>query len=227
VRYFLIIPAVILDLCQFLIYWAFVALQAATPVGGGIAGAAVGAKVCYDAAGGVISGVVEAAKCAFVGATAGALGSAIAMPLAMIIDTTLSITIGGALIMFLAFEGMFYFDVIFPSFMGEALPLVNFLPFWTILTYRCIARKNAEAAKMPRQSGVMRTAFSFVTGKMDAGGFKDKVGALATRRYQNAATLLAPQEKQDNRAPGTLKSFDGIRRPANHSAPKLPYVQVA
>lgn len=178
----LIFCAAILDAFQFLLMWVFWGLQAITPVGGGAAGATAGAYYCYNASTGVITGALEGLKCAAAGAVLGAGVSAFAIPLGMILDTVLSLTVGGAILMMLAFEGAFYLDAVLPSFMAETIPLFGFLPFWTFLVWRCLSRRSAQ--ERPSRKGSLSTAFGFVTKGFGAGGLQDKATALHFRRRE-------------------------------------------
>lgn len=97
----------------------------------------------------------------------------------MAIDTTLSITVGGALLIALAFSGMFYWDLIIPGFIGEAIPVFNFFPFWTGITWACIRRKIKEE----KQGASVGQARGYVQAPRGTGGLRDGADALAARRY--------------------------------------------
>lgn len=226
-KYALLIPAIILDILQFLLFWVFWAIEALTPVGGGVTGAAAGAYLCYNASTGVVSGVLSGLKCAVGGALVGAGVATVAGPLGMVLDTALSLTIGGAILVFMALEGMFYFDIIIPSFMGEALPLLNFLPFWTIMVWRCISRKRSGGASSQGMgkglvSGLATAAVGIIGGGAAA---QLGVGAVASMARRAMPAIAPAPAQQPAHVVLQTKNFDGIRA-ANDNAPK-PYAQAA
>lgn len=143
-KYALLLPAFILDLLQFAFLIMFFVLQFITPVGGGAAGFATGTILCTTGQGGVLAPLFGAAKCGLPGALAGAGLSAFAIPIGAAVDVALSITIGGGIIALLAFEGMFYPQIIIKGFLGEVTPFMNFLPFWSWVVWKCMREKNKE-----------------------------------------------------------------------------------
>jgi hypothetical protein len=177
-RYALLIPALILDGLQAMFALIFLALQAITPVGAG-AGAGIGAAAfCWKNSSGVIDGAINAVACGVGGAGVGAALSALATPIGMAIDVTLSIVVGGTLIMALAMSGMFYPGVILSAFMGEVVPFFNVLPFWTAMTWRCIQlKKKKEEAK-----GIKK-AWSFVTAERGEDGLADQADQRTELKY--------------------------------------------
>lgn len=158
-KYLLLLPAFLLDLLQFAFMIVFAVLQFMTPVGGGVTGAAIAATYCYNASTGIISGIWNGIACAAGGGLAGAGLSAFAIPIGAAVDVALSITIGGGIIALLAFEGMFYPQIIIKGFLGEVTPFMNFLPFWSWMVWRCMREKNKEDGM---RAGTAKQAFSFV-----------------------------------------------------------------
>lgn len=147
-KYFpLILLALFIDGLQALLMLFFVALEAVTPVGGGIGAAGL----CYSAG----SGVLTALQCAVVGAGA----SAFAVPLGMVVDVGMSVIFGGGLILLLAWLGMFYPGTMLGTFLGESIPFLDILPGWTLMTWRCIHRKNKADKKAAQSKAPSAVAF--------------------------------------------------------------------
>ncbi len=92
----------------------------------------------------------------------------------------LSLTIGGAIILLLAFDGAFDPSTVLKGFLVEAAPFLNIIPAWSIMTLRCIYRK-----KQADVAASVKSAVSFVTAKQGTGGLLDKAQALAQRRQKN------------------------------------------
>ena len=152
---FLLLFALTIDALQAIMAWIFLgfgsALQAITPVGGFIAGAATGATVCWNSSGTVVQGAVDAVKCAAAGGVFGAAISASGAPLGVglgfAIDVAISITMGSGLILALFLFGMFDLKYVAAVFVGETIPGLDVVPGWTFLVIRCILKKNAEEAR--------------------------------------------------------------------------------
>ena len=164
-KYMLLLPAFILDLLQFAFMIMFAVLQFVTPVGGGIGGAAAGAALCYQNAPGIWAALWAAGQCGVAGALAGAGLSAFAIPIGAAVDVALSITIGGGIIALLAFEGMFYPQIIIKGFLGEVTPFMNFLPFWSWMVWKCMREKKKEDGM---RAGTVKQALSFVKENLPA-----------------------------------------------------------
>lgn len=196
----------LIDFLQFMFFIVFFALQAITPVGGGVAGGAAAAYFCWNASTGVLSGLIAAGKCAVGGVVVGGVLSAFAGPIGMVIDFTLSVALGGALLLGLAYAGMFYFDIVLVGSLGELLPIFNFLPFWSNMVHRSIKRKNQLEGS---GGGVLSTVMQLAPGAAAGGG----VGALASRLANVTAQRYAPQ------GGGNAQQTNPERR-AN--APQLP-----
>ena len=152
-RGFLLIGfALIIDFLQGMLMLAFAALQFITPAGGGVGGALAGcyanATAWYD-----VTGCITGAA---IGGAAGATLSAFAVPLGMAVDVGLSVTLGGALILALAWVGAFYPGTVITAFIGESIPLLDLFPGWTLMTWRCLSNKKAEekAAKIKQGAPV-------------------------------------------------------------------------
>ncbi len=178
-KYVLLLPAFVLDLLQFAFMIIFVVLQFVTPIGGGIGGAAAGAALCYQNAPGIWAALWAAGKCGVAGALAGAGLSAFAIPIGAAVDVALSITIGGGIIALLAFEGMFYPQIIIKGFLGEVTPFINFLPFWSWMVWKCMREKSKEDGM---RAGTAGQAFSFVKENLPA---KQKRAPLLPNRFND------------------------------------------
>lgn len=210
--------AAAVDFFQFLIFVVFAALQFITPIGGAAAGGVGAARYCWSASEGIISGAYAAAKCALYGAGAGGVLSAFAIPIGMAIDVLLTMTFGAAIILGLAVAGKFHAQTVIASFLGETIPLVNWLPFWSIMVHRCIAQSEAGE----ESGGMFSTAFKFATGA-STGGAASLAGAatgMARTRYQGAPQQ-AQKDQPVSRAPALLNRIPSdVRRPANDNTPQ-------
>lgn len=188
-RYVALGVAIILDFLQITFAIAFTALQFLTPVGGGVAGAASAASVCYGFSGTVIEGVTNAIKCAAAGGFFGTALSAFAIPLGAAIDTTLSITLGGAVLFLLAWDGAFYWERVMGGSIVEVLPFFNFVPAWTYLAWRCIQAKKQDERRAA--SPTTAPAQAPAVAPFQANHFRDitpRPGANDNRTsYANAA----------------------------------------
>jgi len=140
----LILFALFIDGLQAMLMLTFTVMQFITPVGGGALGGITAAAYCYNATTGFFSALLAGAKCAVGGTVVGAGVSAFAVPLGMGVDVAISITFGGVLVMALAWMGMFYPGTVLGTFLGESIPFLDVLPGWTLMTWRCISKKNAE-----------------------------------------------------------------------------------
>ncbi|MSR70615.1 hypothetical protein EXS62_01085 [Candidatus Kaiserbacteria bacterium] len=145
--YFLLVPAAILDIVQFLAFVVFLALQLMTPVGGGVTGAAAAAWYCWNGTSGFISGVTSALGCAAAGGVVGAGASAFAVPLGMVVDFALSATVGGIIIIGLAYNRMFFPGIVLPRFLWEVMPFFNIFPVWTNMVWKSIKEKKKQDAE--------------------------------------------------------------------------------
>lgn len=187
----------------------FLALQGVTPIGGGVGGALTGAVVCWNATSGVWA-IVEAVKCALGGGIIGAGLNAFAVPLGIVIDYALSIVFGTPLILMLAMSGMFYPGAIIKGFLGESIPILNFLPFWSIMVHVCITRKKQESGE---SVGLMSSLLLLTTQTpaqrvSSATAVAERVGGrLSTQRY-NEVSESQPAPTRE-RVP--LKNFSDIR----------------
>lgn len=124
--------ALFIDALQAGFGFAFAALQAVTPVGGGIGAAGA----CYALG----AGVIDSLKCLVVGAGA----SAFAVPIGAAVDVTISVTLGGALIAALIFTGYFSLGAVTGGSIFEFMPLVDIAPGWTLMAWRCVHNKNVQ-----------------------------------------------------------------------------------
>ncbi len=136
--------ALIIDFIQAMMMFAFAAMQFITPIGGGISGAFAAGWYCWSTSTGILSGISSAASCFVAGGVVGAGVSAFAIPIGMAVDVTISITLGGALVIALAYMGMFYPGTVLSVFIGESIPLLDILPGWTLMTWRCLHKKSLE-----------------------------------------------------------------------------------
>ncbi len=168
---------------------------------------------------GVLAGV---SLIPFIGQAVGAAAGPIGLVLGAAISICLSITMGGGLIAALALNGMFYPNKIIPAF-AELMPGINNGPVWTIVVVRCMMQKYKEEHG---RSVFSRKGEASVQEQVSA-----QPGCIVHSTHYTRPTTQASgapvAQRQEGRAPGALKSLDGIRRPANDNQPlKTPsYVQ--
>lgn len=140
IRYaFLILFALIIDGLQALCTAIF-AIMGAAPgtVSGSAAAAFIAAKLSFGtfatgiimAIGGLLGSILNPA---LVGFTA-PLGVVMGMVMSVIISLTLGLVFIGVL----AINHLFYRKYIFPAFIGETIPGLDFLPGWTGATVACV-----------------------------------------------------------------------------------------
>lgn len=215
-KYLLLLPAFLLDLLQFAFMITFAVLQFMTPIGGGVAGAAVAATYCYNASTGIISGIWNGIACAAGGGLVGAGLSAFAIPIGAAVDVALSITIGGGIIALLAFEGMFYPQIIIKGFLGEVTPFMNFLPFWSWMVWKCMREKKKEDGM---RAGTVDQARSFKTAEGDGPwGLKQNASIRAKSRFapvEKFDTKVHEKVREAFRTP--LPRFSDIRPPVGRA----------
>lgn len=123
-------------------------LQGITPVGGGITGATTGAYLCWSMSGSVLEGVADAAACGIAGGIGGGALSAFGLPtgaaLGAVSSVFITLVFGTGFIFLLFLGGMFYPSIVFTTLIGEAIPGIGILPFWTVLAVRSAIQKSKE-----------------------------------------------------------------------------------
>lgn len=226
-RYFLLVPAFILDSIQMLAMAAFFALQFVTPVGGGATGAIGAAWYCFKTSTGIWESVKSAAECGAGGALVGAGMSAFAVPIGIVFDVVLSLTAGVIILIGLATMGMFYPRIVVSRFLFEAAPFFGFLPMWTNMVWASIKQKEREEAGETETDGLGSLGGRLIgaASLMVPGGplVKGAVHA-AQRRYAEPST---PTESAERGTPAPAR-FTDVRpkAPANDNAPQ-PYANAA
>src|SRR3989344_3006939 len=164
-RYLALCTAILLDGLQILLGLGFAAMQFITPPAGAVAGTAAGAWFCWNTTTGIFSAIIEAAKCAAGGGILGTALSTFAIPIGAAVDVALSLTIGGGIIMLLAFDGAFYPSTVIKGFLAEAAPFLSILPVWTGMVWRCIYRKKQEEYPIDKSQAVQQTIHTPVVPK--------------------------------------------------------------
>ncbi len=221
--FLLIVFALFIDGLQAMLSLAFLALQAVTPIGGGVAGIGAGFAWCWNSSEGIWA-LFTTAQCMLAGGIVGAGASFFAIPLAAVIDFGISLTFGGALIFFLAWSGMFYPGSVLAAFGAEAVPGVNILPGWTLLVVRCMYKKRAEEGRGGLSSALAGVSLGSVPGK-EAGALQKSSWAAgrinALRQQNNPVSPNAPRIRDGQRVPlqplaFAQKGIDGIRPRQNN-----------
>lgn len=217
---FLITFAVFIDALQLALGWvAFavgVGLQALTPYGGGIAGAAGGAYVCYNTAGGVIQGIADAAKCGFAGAVFGAAISAFGVPfgtmLGFMFDVCISLTLGSGLIFLLFVNGMFYPKYAWSGGIFELMPGFDVLPAWTLMVVLSLIKKRGEEST----GGIVTTAAK-ITSAIGSSSLTNPVSAVrSANSIKNAVGAARPAQTYS-----TNERAEGQRTQLNLKSPRM------
>jgi hypothetical protein len=137
---------------------------------------------------------------------------------AYVINVTISLTIGSALVMGLAMSGMFAPVRTLMTYFSELLPGANNAPVWTILVIMSILRTRAQ------KGGLLGVAASVVS--MAVPGGKLKGATPTTRRVASARSLLGAAHPQTPlKQTSSRIALHDIRpsRPANDNVPNQPY----
>lgn len=230
-KYLALLPAIILDSIQLLLGLAFMAMQFLTPVGGAAAGAVAAGGYCWYTAPGIISGLYGAAKCALFGGGAGAVISGFAMPIGMVIDISLSMTVGAGILLLLAAQGAFFPSIVIKGFLFEAAPFLDFLPGWTYMVWQCLQEKERqESGASSSFSGVIGFAAGSAAAAVPGGSLLKGATALAQRRFASQQTEREEEgqnpAKEAPRAPMLASRVTPDVRPpkaANDNAPRKAY----
>jgi hypothetical protein len=141
---FLIGFAVFIDALQVAFGLAFAALEAVTPVGGGVGAAGV----CAAFSTGIVNKLINGLTCFVFGAGT----SAFAIPIGGAVDVVISFTLGGALIAALVFTGYFSIGAVTGGSLVELIPFFDIIPGWTFMAWKCVHNKKQQerAAKAAR-----------------------------------------------------------------------------
>jgi hypothetical protein len=142
----------------------------------------------------------------------------------IIVCFVLTISIGAAILVALAFNGMFYPGKIAWS-MLELIPGIGAGPAWTIVVSRCVWAKYKEDRHMSLSSAQDASTQEEEADIESAPQTRQAGGAPAARSYSSA------HQSRDGQASGgriPLKNFDGIRTANNDNRAAQPtYVQKA
>jgi hypothetical protein len=144
-----------------------------------------------------------------------------------VIDTALSITIGSALLMLLAFEGMFYPSIAIKGFLGETIPLINYLPCWTFVVLKSMSEKKKREAGTGATTGVFGMVGGMAAGMIPGGAMAKTAVSLAQRQVANPVEVQTPQEEMPSKSRAAVlpARFNDIRAPraANDNEPRKAY----
>lgn len=234
----LLMMALLVDGLQFVLGWmAFViglGLQALTPIGGGVAGAGAGAYFCWDSTLGVWTAALASAKCAVAGGALGAASSAFGVPfgtaLGFGLEIVVSITMGGALILALVFNGMYYKTRIFGNVLIEMMPGVSIIPAWTFMVILCILRERAEEGKLEGKasSNLAKMVAPGTALGTAVGGLKmaqqQKVNAMQREGVLTEGTYKQQRVNTRVQLNTDLRNVDGIKPAAINPLPTKSYV---
>lgn len=224
-RYFLLLPAIVLDALQLLLMLGFTALQFGTPIFGAAGGSLAAGAYCWSASSGIISGVFDAAKCALLSGFVGVGVSTFAIPLGMAANVALSVTIGGGLVLLMAFNGIFYPSIMVRYFIGEAVPFYNTLPLWSMMVWTSIKQKqqDEEAPARGGLGGLATGAIGMAVGAIPGGSIVKGAATAALARTSSAPE--SPSGSPANtRTPLVATRFTDItpRKAANDNAAPSP-----
>lgn len=232
--------AVVLDVLQFTLFVFFFTMMFITPLGGALAGAVVGCNpdipthetpsavrtylmgipgfdYAFKAGDFLNSSCKNGVVAPFVGAAAGAGISTFAIPIGVAVNMVLSITVGGGIILLLAFRGMFYPQIIIKKSLLKVAPFLNILPFWSLMVWQCFSEKKRQQGAA--SSGVVGKAFGLAAGAaagaIPGGGLIRGAVRFAQQRFastQNQQTQGGESaEQKSSRAPLLPSRFSDIR----------------
>ncbi|OGC80369.1 hypothetical protein A2943_01255 [Candidatus Adlerbacteria bacterium RIFCSPLOWO2_01_FULL_51_16] len=217
-RFPLIVFAFFIDSVQFLVGLALTAL----PFTGGVLGAAGGAVVCHQYL--PNWGWIQAG-CATVGAVLGVKLGAVTAPfgiaLAPVVVFCIGIIFGSMLLMFLLFSGAFSGRVVLGCLLGEVTPFLGFLPFWSVMAWRCAynASQKSKEEKLTWQSEIQQVGVpdfsSLALASAEASARPYSLQASRAQRADNDTVQADNDSMPKEEAPRgkiELKSPD-IRRP--------------
>lgn len=107
-----------------------------------------------------------AAAVPVIGWGAGPIGIGVGMA----INSAIGLTAGAGLLLLLLLNGSFYPFLIASAFIGEVVPGINNLPFWTVITIMCLLKsRSTEGGAIGAIAGVAVAAASGgVTGALHA-----------------------------------------------------------
>ncbi|HEV8666377.1 MAG TPA: hypothetical protein VN665_00830 [Candidatus Paceibacterota bacterium] len=238
---FLITFAVCIDLIQLALGWITfaigVGLQALTPFGGALAGAAAGGYACFSTSGGIIQGIADASKCVAAGGALGALASTFGIPfgsmLGLMLDICISLTLGSGLIFLLAISGMFYPKYVWTGGIFEMMPGFDILPGWTVMVILCLLQKKKEEelligkastnlATMVAPDKALGTAFKGLKTVAQAKTNMVVSSGARTQDQYKQTRIDSRQELKTN-----LKNIDGIKPVGETPPSNQPYVPKA
>jgi hypothetical protein len=226
---FIMMFAIFLDLLTLFFGLAFLglgaALQALTPAGGAIGGAVAGAIAgCYvtanhalDIIGCAIGALGGGALGAAVGAIAGTFGAPVGAIMGEIADYCIGITGMASLFVLYWFNGMLYPTIIFGGFTAKLLPFVNEFPgTFTIISWRCIARKMAEEGGALAGVAKIATAGAALAQGNVVSATQNAAGAASAVVSSGAPAANDNQTKTEHPARIQLQDI----RPANDNHPQ-------
>ncbi len=235
----LIGAAVLIDALQAVLGWMAFAvglgLQAITPAGGAVGGAAAGAYVCWNSTGGTVSALIAAGKCALAGGAAGALASTFGIPLGtalgFVLEIIVSLTFGAGLIFLLIINGMYYSTRTPIGLIAELIPGLDILPGWTVMTILCVLKKRSEQG----EKDILTTGVRLASAAAAVSFANPILAARSVQSIRNTRNTMRSDMRPSNgtqqREPLNLKSprmADVIpRQPLRAANDNQPYVQKA
>lgn len=166
-----------------------------------------------------LQAMLSLALAGLVSGIGGALTAGIAIPLGIVlgfvVNATISLSFGGAFLLALGVEGMFYPGYVFRTFFGEATPGINNLPLWTTLAVLSVIRKSGEEKGGSMLSSIAGT----LTQPQQALMGKAALGARVIRTPERAPAQPKPRtEPATPRAPLLPGRFNDIRPAARGAA---------
>ena len=193
-NFLIVLIALLLDGFQILIGFAFTILGATA---GTAAGLAAGVAACsWTGSDAVVAGCATVLGAA--GTTLNLIAAPVAGPVAaligLVIGTIASLTIGTAIVFWLAMKGMFYPRYVIPAYVGEVVPGFELIPAWTFLVLRSIFRKKAEEKKNI-SSGVTNIKELVETTRAGSEKAAEKIDRGAERAGQ-AIRDIVPKARQ-------------------------------
>ena len=153
--------ALFIDGFQAFMDWALLAaggaLSAATPLGAGAAGFAAGYVASSNAASGAVNCVLAGAATA----AASPFGIPIGIALGFVVNFIISATFGVMLVVGLAMFGFIKasdWKVVAGGGLAETIPGLDCLPGWTLMTVRCVIKKEVKQVVSAAATSVIKLA---------------------------------------------------------------------
>ena len=135
----------------------------------------------------------------------------VGLVLGAVISLCLSITMGGALMVALALNGMFFWNKVIPAF-AELIPGISNGPVWTFVVIRCMWQHARENKSTRKGIGVLKLATASLPAVQKITRIKTAANNMRVRRAAPQAGQIPESGKDLVRIALTQRpAFDGIK----------------